>query len=317
MTALQWIIKEAKSLKKKYPKRFTTWKEYVAQASAIYASKHKGKSPVGKKKKTVGKLSSTYKKKLAKKTYTSSKQTGPSKKKVDVTRKAKKPGKRISKTGKTYYEYRKNRSDKGMFYGIHKDTKSHNVNIRVVSGLFDTSVIKDLDGLKKQYLKLAKKYHPDAGGTTIQFQELQKEYEKLLNNLLKGSSLSDEQKKNEIVIDEAIREVINQLVNLESINIELIGKWLWISGNTYPVRNTLKNAGLIFIKKDDKPYWVYKGVESAGRGKLTMDEIKNKYGVTKIDAPKIKRIGSLPKINKVKLKSALLKLKRALDKRPI
>lgn len=50
-TALNWIVTEAKSLKKKYPKRFATWKEYVAQASAIYVSKHKGKSPVGKKRK--------------------------------------------------------------------------------------------------------------------------------------------------------------------------------------------------------------------------------------------------------------------------
>jgi len=77
MTALQSIIKEAKSLKKQYPKRFTKWTDYVKQASAIYASKHKGKSPVGKKKK-VGAL------------------------------------KPVSK---------------------HKDTKSHNVNIRVVSGV--------------------------------------------------------------------------------------------------------------------------------------------------------------------------------------
>lgn len=50
MTALQNIIKEAKSLRKKFPKRFAKWTDYVKQASAIYASKHKGKSPVGKKK---------------------------------------------------------------------------------------------------------------------------------------------------------------------------------------------------------------------------------------------------------------------------
>lgn len=73
MTALQWIVKEAKSIKKKYPKRFSKWTEYVAQASAIYASKHKGKSPVGKKKaakkrKVAGvKASKEVKKVLAKK----------------------------------------------------------------------------------------------------------------------------------------------------------------------------------------------------------------------------------------------------------
>jgi hypothetical protein len=51
MTALQWIIKEAKILRKKSPK--IEWKKAVAQASAIYASKHKGKNPVGKKHKKV------------------------------------------------------------------------------------------------------------------------------------------------------------------------------------------------------------------------------------------------------------------------
>lgn len=59
MTALNWIVKEAKKLKKQFPKRFATWKEYVAQASAIYASKNKSKSSVVKKK--------TVKKKVAKK----------------------------------------------------------------------------------------------------------------------------------------------------------------------------------------------------------------------------------------------------------
>jgi len=47
MTALQSIIKEAKAIRRKKPSM--EWKKAVAQASAIYASKHKGKSPVGKK----------------------------------------------------------------------------------------------------------------------------------------------------------------------------------------------------------------------------------------------------------------------------
>lgn len=246
----------------------------------------------------------------------------------------------------------------------HKDTKSHNVNIRVVSGwrkgktaiieeneskvanyknvrvtraaknsitrkpgtfrnfstlsgLFDTSVIKDIDQLKKQYFQLAKKYHPDAGGTTAQFQNLQAEYEKLLNNLLRGSNLSKEQKDNELVIDKAIRDVIDALINIEDINIELIGKWLWITGNTYPVRQSLKNAGLIFIKKEGKPYWVYKGVESAGRGKTAMEDIKRKYGVYEIKPPTTKKIGAIPKVNKIKLKAGLKRLTKALNKRPI
>ena len=70
MTALQWIVKEAKSIKKAYPNRFAKWTDYVKQASAIYASKHKGKSPVGKKKavkKTPKKKVGVIKKKIVKK----------------------------------------------------------------------------------------------------------------------------------------------------------------------------------------------------------------------------------------------------------
>lgn len=53
--ALKWIIAEAKRLRRKNPHRFDSlanpWRDgFVAQASAIYASKHKGRSPVGKKK---------------------------------------------------------------------------------------------------------------------------------------------------------------------------------------------------------------------------------------------------------------------------
>ena len=51
--ALQWIIKEAKHLRRKDRNR-KEWRDYVAQASAIYARKHKGKSPVGKPRRKVG-----------------------------------------------------------------------------------------------------------------------------------------------------------------------------------------------------------------------------------------------------------------------
>jgi hypothetical protein len=200
---------------------------------------------------------------------------------------------------------------------LHKDTKSHNVNIRVISGLFDTTIINDIDKLKKEYFKLAKKYHPDAGGTTSQFQQLQAEYEKLLKKLLTGSSLNAEQKENEIFIDKAIRDIIDALINIEGITVEVIGKWLWIGGDTYPVRTTLKQAGLTYIKKGNASYWVYKGVESSGRGKLSMEEIKNKYGVQKFETPKIRKISGIVKINRTKLKSSLERAKKGLNKRPI
>lgn len=75
MAALQWIVKEAKRIKKQYPKRFSKWTDYVAQASAIYAAKHKGKSPVGKKKIGSVKKKTAVKKKAAPKKKAAVKKT--------------------------------------------------------------------------------------------------------------------------------------------------------------------------------------------------------------------------------------------------
>jgi len=84
MTALQVIIKEAKAIRSKNPKM--EWKKAVAQASAIYASKHKGKSPVGKKH--------AVKKKAAKKKVV--KKVGVIKKKATRKSATKKAKKKIS-----------------------------------------------------------------------------------------------------------------------------------------------------------------------------------------------------------------------------
>jgi hypothetical protein len=192
-------------------------------------------------------------------------------------------------------------------------------NFHKISGLFDTSVIKDIDTLKKQYFQLAKKYHPDAGGTTFQFQNLQAEYEKLFKSLVNGSNLSSDEKDNEIVIDKAIRDIIDQIITLPNLNIEVVGKWLWVSGDTFPVYKILKSVGLQFIKKAGIPYWVYKGVESSGRGKMSMEEIKSKYGVQKFN-PKDggKRLsGTVSVFSKIKLKNALIKLTKGLNKRRV
>jgi len=227
----------------------------------------------------------------------------------DAERQALPLGKRKSASGKTYYETRANRTDltsgkkRGYMLGIGK--------------IFDTDALMDLDALKKQYFKLAKIYHPDAGDNEEQFQALQNEYEILFKKLLSGAKLSSEQKTNETVIDTEIRKIIDEIILLDGITIELIGQWLWIGGNTYPLRTVLKQCGLSFIKKAGVPYWVYKGVPSSSRGKTSMEDIKNKYGVHKFDLKQTKKISGVKKISKVRLKFALMKLKRALNHRLI
>lgn len=65
MTALQTIIKEAKSLRAKNPKKYKKWTDYVKEASKNYSFKNKGvKKPINKKKVVKKKIT----KKVVKKT---------------------------------------------------------------------------------------------------------------------------------------------------------------------------------------------------------------------------------------------------------
>lgn len=181
---------------------------------------------------------------------------------------------------------------------------------RRVSGLFDTNTIKELDDLKKQYYSLAKKYHPDTGGTKEQFQALQKEYQILFKQILSGSSLNTDQKKNEIELDEAIRKIVDTIITIPDLNIELIGKWLWVTGFTFPYRKELKAAGLTYISQ--RIAWVYKGVKSRGRGG-DMDEIRAKYGSTPIK-PKGGRYIGAPELNKAQKNKLRIYLKKVILK---
>lgn len=288
MTHLQKITTRAKAIRKAHPKKI--WTDCIkAAAKELKAGKQAPKKAVVKKsvaKKTNGKKVAGYVKTI----------------------------KEGNKTNVIYSKIQKKTAIKKPFQKTLFGVKS-----KSLGDFFDKTAIKDLDALKKQYFKLAKKYHPDSGGTTIQFQELQKEYDKLLKAILNGGSFTEEQKANEIVLDEAIRSIIDALVNIEGLNVELIGKWLWISGNTYPVRTTLKSSGMIFIKKDGNPFWVYKGVESAGRGKTPIDEIRAKYGTHKLEIPRLKKLSGIPLSTKqkAKLKAGLKKAITALNKRPI
>lgn len=237
------------------------------------------------------------------------KQKGTSNEAKDKLLYALPPGIRKSKkTGNFYSEVRKNRSDKpGQLTGL-------------IGSYFDPNIIKSLDDLKQEYKRLALKYHPDRGGTTEQMQTINAEYEKLRNTILRGSKMSDAEQKNEIEIDETIRKIIDTIIIIPGINIELIGKWIWVSGNTYPVRTELSKAGLEFIKKAGKGYWIYKGAESKSRGKMDIDEIRKKYGSQKFDNKPPKSIEGVENIRipltaRKKLLSNLKKLTLLINKR--
>lgn len=134
-----------------------------------------------------------------------------------------------------------------------------------------------IDEVNAQYKKLAKEYHPDAGGDTATMQEINREYSYTCAHITKGEGMSDEEADTAIKFSEEYRKVIEQIIHLPDIIIEAVGHWIWVTGNTYPVRKELKEAGLFFAHK--KGAWYYRSELYKTRGgNKTLPEIKAKYG---------------------------------------
>ena len=159
-TAIQKIQAKAKALRKSYPN--AKWTDLIKKASTdlkkIGAIGGVSKKKKATKKAATKKVVSKRKPKIVKVL----KQHGTSAKAYDKRHQALPAGRRISKGGKPYTETRSNRSDKGVLLGMHKDTKSHNVHISVMSGV-NKDALEKIEYLQKQinlYTKLVYTWLP-------------------------------------------------------------------------------------------------------------------------------------------------------------
>ena len=141
---------------------------------------------------------------------------------------------------------------------------------------------KTLVEVKATYKQLAKKFHPDCGGDTEIMKAINLEYAFACAKILNDEDLTAEELNEQINLSEEYRKVIEQLIILLGIVIEVVANWIWVTGNTYPVRKELKAAGLFFASK--KQAWYYRAEEYKTKGgKKTLDEIREKYGSEKIN----------------------------------
>lgn len=72
--------------------------------------------------------------------------------------------------------------------------------------------------------------------------------------------------------------IINTLVGCEGIIIDLCGSWLWLTGNAYPYKDTIKGLGFHWANKKHAWYWHSAEDTCRSHKGLSLDEIKSKYG---------------------------------------
>lgn len=166
-----------------------------------------------------------------------------------------------------------------------------------MTNYFSSTTIEDL---KKEYKKLAKKYHPDLNkgmDTTKLFVEVNAQYEKLFARL-KNSDKNSYQHK-ESFDDSSFRSIIDILIRHSDINIEIVGSWIWVSGNTYAIRGELKDLGFKFSKSNKK--WYFGEVSGKKKKAMSWDKKVELYGVDTVQVSETREEVLLSNPTQIKL----------------
>lgn len=155
--------------------------------------------------------------------------------------------------------------------------------------------VNTLEELRRQYRDLLKKYHPDnANGSTQATQEINAEYDKLfkvLKNRHESKSADNKESNTKTDFnanmydwenDKALRETLQKIINFNGIEITICGQWLWVSGNTYRYKKELKEIGFKWASQKKMWFWHSENFRKKSRKTLSMEEIQNYYGSTKV-----------------------------------
>lgn len=145
-------------------------------------------------------------------------------------------------------------------------------------------LVKDLAELKSQYRKLAVKLHPDKQtGNAKDFIEMKNEYDLLYKKLEKEDKFGFAHKKHDTKFG-SFDSIIDKLIFMEKGDIEINGTWIWIHGidrKDLEIHTFLKSLGFQYVK--GKNAWALGERGKFHKRGMSMDDIRNEFGSTKID----------------------------------
>lgn len=156
------------------------------------------------------------------------------------------------------------------------------------------SECKTLDEAKKLYKELARANHPDIGGDLRTMQEINAQFSQFqarsaTNEARDRQRTAHAEGKKSAAdyhdldeIEKQLFDVINFAVNLDGVEVELMGLWVWLTGNTKAHKETFKAWNEAHLKwSPKKTAWYFAGVPTFNRKDTTLDEIRETYGSQK------------------------------------
>lgn len=152
--------------------------------------------------------------------------------------------------------------------------------------------ITTLDVLKKEFRVLAFKFHPDRGGNIEDMQQLNNEYSYLSEKLSAAAKDFNDninpdgpftRYKDTETTEQAqeYKDIIEKLINCIGLEIEICGTWIWVSGDSKPHKDLLKELG--FKWANVKKMWSFGVRKGKSHKTWDMEKIRDNYGSTKFN----------------------------------
>src|SRR4051794_33671193 len=122
------------------------------------------------------------------------------------------------------------------------------------------SHLSTVEEIKAEYKRLAKLHHPDHGGDTATMQAINAEYTAALKSCHGQTSQGTDGKEHTYRYDEAteaaVMEALHKILCIKmDADVFLIGLWIWIQGDTKPVKEQLKELGCMWHSQRLSWYW--------------------------------------------------------------
>lgn len=153
------------------------------------------------------------------------------------------------------------------------------------------SECKTIEEGKALYRELCKQHHPDLGGDLRTMQEINAQWAAFQASGAKADgyrrqqdahaenrkSAADYHDLEEVA--EVLRVKIEFALNLSGVDVELMGFWVWLTGNTKEHKEAIKAQGFKWAR--EKEAWYFAGVPSFNRERRSLDEIRSMHGSQK------------------------------------
>lgn len=151
--------------------------------------------------------------------------------------------------------------------------------------------LEDEKGIKLRYKELAKLHHPDRGGCVETMKAINLQYEKVITGAYQRAGKSITEIEELLKKDAVLLSKLYEILSYEEINVEVCGKWIWVTGNTKPIKDILKAANFRWASNKCSWFWRSEEDKSFNRKKMTLEEIRNAHGSKTINKQNFVAIG--------------------------